>query len=396
MRDDLITVVTGEPRSGTSLQMQSLHLLGVPVAGATDPNADDRPDRASSEEYAQAAQTHSQHMNPRGFYEVPGVVIHGTRDITKWKGQAIKIVTSGIWPRTLDNGMELGTPPELVDKYIFCIRHPLQIAESQQDLAGRHVLGPADADEEWALPRRSASPLSFLARSGPALIWLSQQTQELLDRFIVVDFGDMLSDPEIELHRVMSHIKQPYTSAQMSAALDNVKSDLNRSTSLRVWAEGTENAGDIAEQMYAALQSLNLAELSAAAVAVQEFVISKQHEGAVWLDDEDTWVTMSVETKRLVAKNVNGLADTLRGHLPEYRTSFMICDQCELYERDSAKTYTIQRPADLGPLVRPMVECGRDNEYKTVEMCKACWQQGSTVNGELLPAQRETQLQPVR
>ena len=47
MRDDLITVVTGEPRSGTSLQMQSLHLLGVPVAGKEFPVAGGKLDRSA-------------------------------------------------------------------------------------------------------------------------------------------------------------------------------------------------------------------------------------------------------------------------------------------------------------------------------------------------------------
>jgi hypothetical protein len=376
--------------------MQSLHLLGVPVAGAQEQTARERPARdAAVEEFNQASLAHSQHMNPRGFYEVPGVVINGTRDITPFKGKAIKIVTSGIWPRELDNGMELGTPPELVDKYIFCVRHPLQIAQSQQDLAGRRLLGPAEEGESWGLPRRSPSALSFIVRSGPALIWLSKQPQELLDRFISVDFGDMISDPEPQLSAVMQHIDRAYTADQMSSALANVKENLSRSTSLSVWPEGMEAAGAIAEKMYGAFKSMTLAELAAAAVAVQEFFISKQHEGAIWVDDEDTWATMSVETKRLVAKNAHGLADTLRGHLVGYRRDFMICDQCEFYERDPEKTYTIQRPADLGPLDRFMVKCGRDGEYKTVEMCKACWQQGSTVNGELLPAQRETQLKPV-
>jgi hypothetical protein len=376
--------------------MQSLHLLGVPVAGVTEPAVSVSPNRdAAVEEYTQAAKAHGQRMNPRGFYEVPGVVINGTRNIKKWEGQAIKIVTSGIWPRTLDNGMEMGTPPELVDKYIFCTRHPLQIAQSQQDLAGRNVLGPAEDDEEWALPRRSASPLPFLMRSGPAVIWLSNQPQELLDRFISVDFSDMIADAEKQLSTVMAHIDRPYTAEQMSVALDNVRGELNRSTSMSTWAEGMENAGAVAEKMYAALKSMDLTELSAAAVAVQEFFFSQQYEGASWVDDEDTWVTMSVPTKRLVAKNANGLADNLRGQVAEYRAGFMICDQCEFYERDPAKTYTIQRPADLGPLTRPMVKCARDGEYKTVEMCKSCWQQGSTVNGELLPAQRETQLKPV-
>ena len=396
MRDDLITVVTGEPRSGTSLQMQSLHLLGVPVAGKAFPVAGGKLDRSAvPAELKKASLQHSQRMNPRGFYEVPGVVMRGVRDITPWAGKAIKIITAGLWPRTLANGMELGTPTALVDKYIFCVRDPKQIAVSQKDLTDRSVLAPAEDGSDWALPQRGVSASVFIERSGPALIWMSSQPQEELDKFLPVDFGEMVADPEPVLRRVMDHIERDCTAGQLLAAVTNVSSGLNRSLSMKEWPDDIADAGRIADQMYAAFRSLDLVDLAAASVSIQEFVASRIHDGAIWVDDEDTWATITAATKRLIMANTNDLATTLRGHLTEYRQNHLICDQCEHYSRYADKTYTVARPADLGPLVRPMVRCGRDNEYKTVEMCKACWQQGSTVAGELLPAQQVAQLESV-
>lgn len=388
MREDLITVVTGEPRSGTSMQMQSLHLLGVPVAGKEFPLKEVR----EKNEFDIAVAEKNKRMNPKGFYEVPGVVIRGTRDIEPYKGKAVKIITSGIWPRTARNGMEFGTPPSLVDKYIFCVRNPRQIAISQKDLSDRGVLGPSEDGEGWALPQRSVSASVFIERSGPALVWMSRQPQDVLDKFMSVDFGDMITDPASVLPGVMDHIERTYTSAQMQAAVANVEKALNRSISLKDWPDDMENEGMIADRLYGAFKSLNRVEMAATSTAVQEFILSKRFESAVWVDDEDTWVTMTVETKRQVAINKYDLATTLRTQLPDYRRNFMICDQCDHYERDAGKVYTIRRPDDLGALTRPMVKCGRDDEYKTVEMCKSCWQQGSTVNGNLMPSQRSTQL----
>jgi hypothetical protein len=397
MRDDLITIVTGEPRSGTSMQMQSLHLLGVPVAGEKYLITDGKLNRSDApKEFKKASKEHHNNMNPRGFYEIPGVVIHGTRDISPWKGKAIKVVTSGIWPRTEPNGMELGTPTELVDKYIFCTRHPRQIAVSQKDLSERNILGPSEDGKDWAMPKRGMSAGIFINRSGPALMWMNEQPQETLDKFISVDFNDMLSDPDSTLSRVMSHIEHSYTTDQMQAAVGNVKTTLNRSTTLKEWPDDMIEAGRVADQMYEAFRSLDRSLLASAVVAVKEYVINQRNENVTWVDDEDTWATVSPDTKRQILTNTNNLGTTLRTNLEEYRQNSLICDQCEDYSRDPEKTYTIPRPADLGPLVRPMVKCGRDNEYKTVEKCKVCWQQGSTVNGKLLPPQRAAHTISVR
>lgn len=392
MRDDLITVVTGEPRSGTSMQMQSLHLLGVPVAGKEFLVVDGKLDRSTApDEFKEAAKEHHDRMNPRGFYEVPGVVMRGIRDITAWKGKAIKIVTPGIWPRTEQNGIELGTPSELVDKYIFCVRHPRQIAKSQQSLSQPNVLGPSDDGEKWAMPQRSVSADPFINRSGPALIWLSDQPQKVLDKFLPVDFNDMLADTASTLTKVMAHIEFDYTAVQMKAAVDNVTGDLNRSVTLREWPSDMLAAGHVADRMYEAFKSFDRGQLAAAAVAIREYIVSRQNENVIWVDDDDTWATVSSDTKRQIATNLHNLGTTLRADLAQSRRHFMICDQCKNYDRDPEKKYTIPRAADLGPLERAMVKCGRDDEYKTVEMCKACWQQGSTINGKLLPPQRTTQ-----
>jgi len=64
-------------------------------------------------------------------------------------------------------------------------------------------------------------------------------------------------------------------------------------------------------------------------------------------------------------------------------------DCCKHFSRSSDESYSIERPVDLGPLVRLKVRCGRDGADKTVEECLGCWQSGSTVDGVRYPPQRQ-------
>ena len=86
MDKDKIVMVTGAPRSGTSLQMQTLDLLGVPINGDRFPegNRDKIKNHLSERQKEQ-----SENLNPKGFYEIGGVVIWGVRDISDYKGKAV-------------------------------------------------------------------------------------------------------------------------------------------------------------------------------------------------------------------------------------------------------------------------------------------------------------------
>lgn len=108
-------VVTGLPRSGTSLMMSILKDLGVPILGERffENIEDER--RAERTKY----------LNPEGFYEVRNVVGRGiVKGYEENVGKAIKIVVPGI----------LHTDPEAIEKVIFCLRNPLEILNSQKKL----------------------------------------------------------------------------------------------------------------------------------------------------------------------------------------------------------------------------------------------------------------------
>jgi hypothetical protein len=387
MRDDLITVVTGEPRSGTSLQMQTLHLLGCPVEGESSFVRD-------STELGKMRSEHSQNMNPHGFFEVPGVVLEGTRNLERFKGKVLKIVSSGAYPQRNGTPRAAGTPPEFVDKFILCVRDPLHIAVSQTGLFSQVLVGAGAEDggtepETWAALKSVLSPDAFIARTGGLVQWLAAQDDSVRSKFLPVLYDDMIDNPRETIQATIEHLDLRPSEVQIAAAVANVSSDLRRSAAKQEWPDALRAAVVIADVLFAALSSMDLGKLRAAAIRFGEFIAERLLENVRWVDDEDTWATVYAQVKRDIISDDTGLGTNLRAELPEYRRHQLLCCQCPHYRRDEEQTYQIDRPPDLGPLVRPLVSCDRDKRLRTVEVCKHCWQAGSIIDGEVLGAQRE-------
>lgn len=423
MDKNRITVVTGDPRSGTSMLMQCFDLAGVPFAGSPIVRDYFRKNerkparwkfknkqvtviRKNLKSRTRRVQTviekltkdRSHRLNPKGFYEIPGVVIRGIQRLNKTvQGKVVKIIAGGVWDRQLPDGRFVGTPPNIVAKYILCLRHPRSVIESQKSLITNVFSSlqedddDADADN-WNFAPRPLSATAYLLRMGGLLVWLNDQTQSVVDKFLPVQFDDMLFKTSQTLAAVFDHIGHTPATYRMSLAVGNISAKLRRSVTLVEWPKDLEEAGQLAETIYGAFSSMDRTEISSAAAKMTEYSRSFMYEAVTWVDDEDTWATIKPEAKRKILNNTKGLADVLRSNRDRYRHTSLICDQCDYYIRDPDNTYTVDRPEDLGPLVRSMVMCGRDGTYRTVEECKACWQRGSIINGEFKEAQRLIQL----
>jgi hypothetical protein len=90
-------VVTGIPRSGTSAIMQTLKLLGIPVAGEKFP-AREVPE-----------------LNPKGFYELDNTTMFDGIYHDNYKGMAVKLLGFGL----------AYTDRDLINKVILTERNPL-------------------------------------------------------------------------------------------------------------------------------------------------------------------------------------------------------------------------------------------------------------------------------
>jgi hypothetical protein len=394
MDTNKITVVSGEPRSGTSLMMQTLKVLGVGIVGEEFPNIDRRLEMVNSMAEGEAKEEARQQMekdnarnrkmNPRGFYEIPSVVMSGINVMKdEYKGKAIKIITNGLYRREQVNGQFVGTHPEFVDKIIFCLRDPRALAVSQQDLAGAiDVSVPSDeGDAGWVSLRQPVSPLRYITSVGSFIMWLSDRSNfdEFYSKVIFVEYIDMLVNPPLDA--IIAHLGINVTPEQKQAAIDNIKPDLNRSFVFDDWAEKEQQSGWLAQKIYQCIKNCDYDEISIIKAEIEEYFNTMSKENTRWVDDAETWVEVNSKTyKMFINKPETARKMALDRHL---RPTL-----CRFYSRSKEKTYTIDRSIDLGQLTRYMVDCSRDNILKTCEDCKHCWLMGSMRDGESLEGQR--------
>lgn len=177
----MITVVSGLPRSGTSLLMQMLHAGGYPILCDEQraPDAD----------------------NPRGYFELEK--IKSLERDASWigtaEGKAIKVVSPLL--RSLPGGHEY--------RVIFM----------------RRELGEVLASQDRMLERRGQpkGPDPTLMRShfqrhlDTVTAWLGTQHHI---RVLYVDYTNVLSDPPAAAQAIASFLETAVDTAQMAASVD--------------------------------------------------------------------------------------------------------------------------------------------------------------------------------
>ncbi len=236
--------ITGEPRSGTSMTMRLLKALGVPIVGLKwpwearefDPDINPR-DRERIEKRWERRKE----LNPNGFWELPGTVIRGLREPPEeMAGHAVKIVSSGMYPRSR-GGTIFGTSPSCYDRAILCLRNPRSVAKSQVNV--EKSVEEANGPDGWGSARLIVQPGPFIARTGRFLMWLSDQPSDVQDRYYVSDFDDLVSDPDPHIKHICDHLGIDVTPT------DVVDPDLSRSH-IPEWPDQVKGRGELADRLY--------------------------------------------------------------------------------------------------------------------------------------------------
>jgi hypothetical protein len=382
-------VVSGEPRSGTSLMMKTIEALGIPVSGeqfmgeamaAGDMERVPEEKRAEARANLEKRVDRMKELNPGGFYEMAGIVMQGIREINeRVDGKAIKIITPGIMDRVAPNGRSTGTPMEIIDKIIFCLRDPRNVSLSQTNLDS--MVEVAGLGQDWERFKNMLSPMRYMGSMGQFAAWYTGQSDEVKAKFLFVDYDAYIDDPQATVDAVVAHAESGSTAEQIAAAVGNVDESLRRSTEFTGWPENQQIEGDLSVQIYQAFKAQDAAAIAAGAAGAQENMQQKALEASRWTDEE-TWVDTAAGLYRSMMTDENSVKTNLIASLGQKREAGLIPDVCQYYSRDEANPYTVQRPADLGDLTRPTVKCARDNDNKPVEQCKVCWQRGWVVNGE--------------
>jgi len=182
MECNFITIVSGLPRSGTSMMMQALQAGGMPVL------TDDI--RKSDIE------------NPKGYYEFEPV--KKTKDDPSWVPQAVGKVVKMVYRLLYD------LPKDYEYRVIFMDRNIDEIMVSQRTMLERSGKKGADIDDE---------KLALLLKEELEKVykWVKEQ-----DNFSMIKVGykDMVQDPPSQCALVNEFLGNPLDTDKMASVTD--------------------------------------------------------------------------------------------------------------------------------------------------------------------------------
>jgi hypothetical protein len=177
-----ITVVSGLPRSGTSMLMRMIEAGGMEILADQNRVADED--------------------NPRGYYEFGDV--KGLPGNTVWipdaRGKAVKIISHLLYH----------LPPEEQYRVIFINRDMTEILASQKKMLERRGIaatGPSD----------TIMAGKFSAHLDQISTWLTAQKHITV---LSVQYKDILASPHDEVGRVVSFLELPLDHEAMKSAVD--------------------------------------------------------------------------------------------------------------------------------------------------------------------------------
>lgn len=176
-----MTVVTGF-RSGTSLMMQTLNLLGMPIA------------RIYSDEEFNPID-----LNPKGYYDLPLSETAQGIKTDKYKGMGIKLY----------GGALVQTDPKLISKIIVCIRKKKSCVDSILKLLRRYEI---------------QTGIEFNRKISEYYYYLNKKYIELYlkktnIKNIKIKYESMLKNPEKEIDKIKKFLNIDHNSKE---AIQNV------------------------------------------------------------------------------------------------------------------------------------------------------------------------------
>lgn len=178
--NDEITIVSGLPRSGTSLMMQMIDQGGIPALTDEIRTAD--------------------RDNPKGYYEFEPV--KRTKEDPSWlktaQGKAVKMVSSLLYD----------LPPTYQYRIVFMRRNIDEILDSQEKMLTR--LGRPVAHRE-----QIAS--AFAVHLERLFDWLPTQSSMVL---VEVSYNQLIDNPEAEVERLSCFLTSKVDPSKMLHCID--------------------------------------------------------------------------------------------------------------------------------------------------------------------------------
>jgi len=176
-------VITGAPRTGTSMIMQTLKTLGVEVVG---------------EKFSDVNMPEN---NPYGYYELPiAEITEGIQDL-RYKGKAVKLFAQGLGKTKVD----------AIDKVIHCKRKVKESALSFMKVLKATPIGikPTINNSKQIVKHNALFAETFAKHTKKPVF--------------NVDFENFKSNKIEEIEKLCSFLGIEATAAQKSEAIKNIK-----------------------------------------------------------------------------------------------------------------------------------------------------------------------------
>jgi len=341
-------IVTGTPRSGTSLMMQVLKAMGCDVAGRSDPWVKANPKRDKRRE------DRAKSLNPKGFYEDARIVMRGIPEdkADHYAGKVVKVMFPGLGR----------TPMGSVDKIILCLRDPREIALSQSRLISRTEVLDKEGNVRFEGELLKIKPDRYIRVMGYMCFWANDNSV-FWDKTLTVDYKSIVRSPKIILPLIADHVGK--------VCLDSFFKLVDKKLYRSIDTSDLQDF-DLAVRIYNALLARDINQ------KLMDDIITwrktKRGEALQWIDDDTefgTWLPIGPSLYRSFKTNNNNVLTKFRMILPSLQHN---CSKlCGFYQRSETETYKIVRPSDIGPIERKKVVCGKDDTLKTLEACHRCW-----------------------
>jgi len=331
--------------------MNILQTAGLDIIGEKYPNQDKEREKDMLE------------LNEHGFWEIPGFVARGAKKASKYEhlyGKTFKIICRAM----IQTDLEFINH---IDKIIFCLRNPREIMESQKNLFSNIAIAEGDS---WNDKNDKVKPNFDQYKNYIGRYVLLANRLNLWSKTLIVDYKNMLSNPEEQIKKVCEFVEKEYK----PELADLVEKRLYRSNPVKQYDKK-------AEFLYKTIKTLNTSKVEK---QIKKYLIKERIENTTWLDDTEfkTWTIAGESLYKSLVSNNKGVRDKLR--TSANRNSKPI--QCPYYQ-EHEETYTIFRRFAEN-LVRKKIVCEKprhfeyeNEEYGTTifgkisrEQCFNCWQ----------------------
>jgi len=179
MAHDFVTLVSGLPRSGTSMMMRMLEAGGLPVLADHLRTADED--------------------NPEGYYEFERVkkIEHDTAWLEDARGHVVKMISA----------LLKHLPPGYRYKIVFMRRKLEEVLASQREMLIRRGK-PADASGDAKMAEYFTSHLHRIES------WLAEQPNVDV---LYVSYNELMQEPEAHCARVAEFLGLPLDASRMAS-----------------------------------------------------------------------------------------------------------------------------------------------------------------------------------